>query len=634
MNKPDNFFSGKYFCGEGDTDYLQMLEIARQLFDPNPEYQNMAMLYTPRWNGLREGPTWDAWWIQNSYGTTYCGLPFIHEPFVTFLKNSNDLWFDQMGDGKRMGDKDWVAPDGCLCDCASPGWIFYKQGDGRIHIHDWAMEFTAAGLLMQAEMLLISRDPHDIEHYIPMLERCANFIETRCDPSNNLFLAGPAGNLLAPSYAGWKRPDGSYEKAYLAGLSITYIAALDRFIELEKLAGNIEKANLYAKQRERAKKGLPLLMTDEGYFIKSMDPDGVKHGIYGSEQYGYFESSPNHDAIAFRVVDDDQAEKIYEKIASIQGLRPYDFIIPNYPSLDDMYESAAGLWKFGQWVNGGHWSTCEGRMVMGYYRLGKYEDARRSMKRLLGFAKQFRMDNPLINFGSEVYQPREPINLCYDAFAPAAAMIRGLFEYIYNAEGLTLIPHIPSGVKHLTQKFPIRFGSKKLYISTLGNGEITSVMVNGKHYDLFDPKTVFLPYGETPGTAHISIALGNAMPDGKTQEREKTILVEAGSDDLPALWERYAKLRIFYSRLTDKGLGESYAASHAKLAINCISTVFERRERQIEGKIQSLPEPSQTAADKSYLDTANAVCDGLDNILKSYAGSDDPRKKLIYQLCS
>ena len=79
-----------------------------------------------------------------------------------------------------------------------------------------------------------------IAHYLPKLERSANFLETRRDPQNDLFLAGPAANLLAPSYAGWKRPDGSYGRAYLAGLSITYIAALDRLIELEKLAGQSE----------------------------------------------------------------------------------------------------------------------------------------------------------------------------------------------------------------------------------------------------------------------------------------------------------------------------------------------------------------------------------------------------------
>ena len=215
-----------------------------------------------------------------------------------------------------------------------------------------------------------------IAHYLPKLERCATFIETRRDPKNNLFLAGPAGNLLAPSYAGWKKPDGTYGKAYLAGLSITYIAALDRLIELEKLAGRADQARLYADRRDSARKGLPLLTTDEGYFIKLARSRRHAHGVYGAAKHGYFEASPNHDAIAFRVVDDAQAERIYAKIASIPGLRPHRFILPNYPSYDDMYEKPEGLWAFGTWVNGGHWSTCEARMILGYYRLGQYEDAR------------------------------------------------------------------------------------------------------------------------------------------------------------------------------------------------------------------------------------------------------------------
>ena len=96
-------FEGQYYRGTGDVEYLRLLDISRRMFAPDPEFQNLAMLYMPSWNGLVEGPTWDAWWIQNSYGTTYCALPFLTEPFVTFLQNSQDLWFDQMGDGKRVG---------------------------------------------------------------------------------------------------------------------------------------------------------------------------------------------------------------------------------------------------------------------------------------------------------------------------------------------------------------------------------------------------------------------------------------------------------------------------------------------------------------------------------------------------
>ena len=254
-------FEGRFFSGEGDAEYLQLLDIARRMYDPDPEFQHLAMLYTPVWNGFVEGPTWGAWWIQNSYGPTYCGLPFYTEPYVTFLQNAQDLWFRYMGDGKTAytvtvagSERTWTPPDGCLVDAARPGRPIHKQGDGKVEIHDWGLEFTAAGLLMQAELLLVGRDKKAIEDYLPKLRRCANLIESRRDPENNLFLAGPAGNLLAPSFAGWKRADGTYDKAYLTGLSITYIAALDRLIELETLADDAAKAAQYRDRRERARR--------------------------------------------------------------------------------------------------------------------------------------------------------------------------------------------------------------------------------------------------------------------------------------------------------------------------------------------------------------------------------------------
>ena len=509
-------FEGEFFSGEGDAAYLRILDISRRMFSADAEFQNAAMLYHPGWNGFVEGPTWGAWWVQNSYGTTYCALPFYTEPYVTFLQNAQDLWFDQIGDGKkvwRWRRYKWLVPDGHLCDAAAPGMVIPKQGDGRVDIHDWGIEFTAAGLLMQAELLLIGRDRDAVGRYLPRLERCASFIETRREAKNNLFLAGAAGNLLAPSYAGYKKPDGTYGKAYLAGLSITYIAALDRLVELEKFAGRADKAALYTKRRESARKGLKLLTTDEGCFIKSLDPDGTRHGVFGARKYGYFEAVCNHDAICFRVAGDEQAAKIYARLASIRGLRPHGLIITNYPSLDDMYVKPDGwLWKFGTWVNGGHWTTCEARMIMAYYRLGRHGDARRAMEEILKFAGAWRMDNPLVNFGAAVYQPNRPINLCYDTLGAPAAMVRGLLEYIYRADALTLVPHIPAGITRLEQHFPIRFGRKRLYLATAGSGPVTGVTVNSKPWKSFDAKSVLLPYDKTPDQAVIQIALGGAKP--------------------------------------------------------------------------------------------------------------------------
>ncbi|MGH7972532.1 MAG: hypothetical protein ACREIC_27780, partial [Limisphaerales bacterium] len=335
------------------------------------------------------------------------------------------------------------------------------------------------------------------------------------------------GNLLAPSYAGFKKPDGTYGMAYLTGLSVTYIAFLDRLVELEKLTGHDAQARMWSARRATARQGLAALATDEGYFVKSMDPDGALHGVYGAKKFGYFEASPNHDAICFRVVDDEEASKIYHKLASIPGLRPHDLIIANYPSLDDMYETPQGLWAFGTWVNGGHWTTCEARAVMAYYRVGAYDDTRRSMKQILSFAHRFRMDNPLVDFGNAVYQPAQPINITYDAFGAPAAMVRGLFEYLYTSDGLRLELHIPGGIEWLQQRFPIRFGTKRLYLAVTGKGPVTKVLVNGAEWKSFSTNSVFLSDTSTPELAAIQIVRGKTAP--------RTFRSTSSEDSLPPL---------------------------------------------------------------------------------------------------
>jgi hypothetical protein len=631
-----NSFEGQYYCGRGDTEYLRLLDISRRMFAPDPEYQNISMLYTTNWNGFVEGETWNAWWIQNSYGTTYSALPFLQEPYLTFLQNAQDLWFDQMGDGKRSSDKrngPIIAPDGCLCDAALPGRIVYWQGDGRIDIHDWAMEFTAAGVVMQAELLLINHDTTAIAKYLPKFERSLNFIETRRD-TNNLFLAGPAANLLAPSYAGGKKRDGTYGKAYLTGLSVNYIAALDRVIELQKLTGHAEKAKLYAKRRTTAKEGLHKLTTPDGYLFRALDPDGIKHGVYGAKEHGYFETSPNHDAIAFRVTDDVQSQKIYNKIASIPQLRTNTFILPNYPAYDDMYEKQDGIWSYGTWVNGGHWSTCEARMILAYYRLGKFDDAMRSMKQLLTFADKFRLDNPLTKCGADVYQPTLPINLCYDSFGRPAAMVRGLFEYLYKADELVLIPHIPSTITKLQQNFPIRFGAKRIYLRTHGIGVMTSVLVNGRRWNKRDRTTIHLPYDKLSDVTYVEIVFGNdtknAAPCPIPRFSHATDRSGTANDPLIA---RETKILDFCKRMDAAGFHDRYERSHAALCRDAIDTVFERQTKIEKGEIKKLASgASEKAADQSYVDAANRLFDGLNGLMHNYEKSSDAKRKQIASL--
>jgi hypothetical protein len=288
-----------------------------------------------------------------------------------------------------------------------------------------------------------------------------------------------------------------------------------------------------------------------------------------------------------------------------------------------MYEKPEGLWGYGTWVNGGHWSTCEARMVLAYYRLGQFEDARWSMRRLLTFAERFRMDNPLTKCGSDVYQPNVPINLCYDTFGPAAAFMRGLFEYLYRADSLTLIPHIPAGIEELQQLDAVRFGQKKLFLTTFGHGPVTGVRINGRKWKQFDSTSVFLPYDRTPSAAHIQILFGDAKPStGRTSVPARTNPpaiheTKPPSPDLAALDQRVGPLREFHRRLAKAGLAETPEAAHVQLALDCIETAHRRQQLLQTGQIKPLPGPAEAAADKSYLETAQKLCTGLDAVLKS-----------------
>ena len=529
-------YKGKYCTGEGDLNFLRLIDESFAFFHPNPAVPNISMLYEPNWNTLLESGGWDAWWIQNSYGFSYSVTPFLQEPWLSVLQRSWDMFWNNQGDGKRMGTptKDGmppttsplmalIAPDGSLGDAARPGEIIYKQGDGNIKVHDWFYEATAAGVVMQTEILLSSRDKKAIAYYLSKMERACNFIEKTRDSKNNLFLVGPACNLLAPSYGGVKQKDGTFGKGYLAGLSINYLAALDRMVELYKLVGNKEMIALYEHRQNITRQSLTQLLTPVGYFVKSIEPDGTRHGVLGQKQYGYLEGVANADAVALRVVDDLTARNIYKQIAAFPEIRPYDFLLTNAPGLDDTYWSwgntegkgMGGIHEFGCWVNGGVWATVEGRAILMYYRLGKFDDVYRSGIRAMKWAKDFRMDDHLTQRGENSYnlwydkgaqRHNNGVTVTVDNFAIPAATIRGLFDYEYKSDRLILRPRIPGSVTQFTQNQPVRFGDKKIYISCRNGGsKVKSVTVNGKSVKAETSDAVVLIYNDLPIESKVEI---------------------------------------------------------------------------------------------------------------------------------
>ena len=338
-------FDGRFISGSGDGVFLSLLDAAaRQHSTDDVELQTVLQLYRGDWDGLTEGTGWAAWWTQNSFGPTMAALPLMPPLEYAAVQHSQAWWFNSIANGSNFGKTGGAepAPDGCLCDAALPcsdnECAYYKQGDGNVPRHDWTFEESLSAVLMQAEMLLISRNVTGASQFMPLFMRTAAMLEARRDPQTayTTFLTGPSSNLLAPSFGGG--PNGS--QAWLTGVSVTYTAALDRMIQLAALIGS-PRALVVDLERRRSLNLQGLLkrllnapgsaVGGKRYFARSVDPaTGVRHGVLGAPAFGYFEASPNHDAVAWRIVDDALAEEIMGTIDALgPRLTPNGLILPN-----------------------------------------------------------------------------------------------------------------------------------------------------------------------------------------------------------------------------------------------------------------------------------------------------------------
>lgn len=103
--------------------------------------------------------------------------------------------------------------------------------------------------------------------------------------------------------------------------------------------------------------------------------------------------------------------------------------------------------------------------------------------------------------------------------------------------------------------------------------------------------------------------------------------------DLASVLAADGRLRKFYLNLAAQGLADSYEASHARLAIDCLATLHARLALLSEGKLKPLSNPvSQAAADQLYFDTARKLATGLAQAVAVYEKSTDARQQQMGRL--
>ncbi len=650
-------FSGPHVEGEGDLQILDALDAAFATTRPSPYGASLPLLYKRDWDGLVEGPVWPCWWIQNTFGATYAMMPFLgEEPYATWIANSQAMWFELMGDGRRKDARGLVAPDGCLCDAAFfwlnggsengfgdprlPGGGVGKERDGKIHEQgvwynqgdgatdaDWFIGTTVAGLVLEADRLLVRHEPAAARERLGQLQRVAAFLDTRRDPDVNLLRAGKGCNLLAPSYAP-RNQDGSPGQGYLTELSVNYVAGLERLAEVCELCGLGGQAAEYRATAGRVRQALPRLLTPAGCFIRGEDLAGTRRGVFGAARHGYFEAQPNHYAGAFRVTDDPANRRIIrfmlDQVKGPQppgGLAPHGLVIPNYPGYDD--HAGEGDMTYGFWCNGGGWPAHQGTMDMACFRAGEYAHPLAAWAALRPMLEAFRAEAPLRSWGLLPWPGTlsQPYNMVYDCWGAPAGLLRGLFEYGYTARGLRLWPHIPPGITRLAQKMPATFGRTRLFLAATGQGKPSRAVIDGQPRPLDADGSVFLALdGERPRVT-VEFLLGDAQPEGVPAASAQTSIPAAGDQ---AFWDPlpgpeisgFAEVGVFLAAMEKARLGEGYEAGQARVVVQVLAALRDRRQLAATGRLriprlEGIPPAKTDAVERLYATQARYLLGGL-----------------------
>jgi len=648
----ESSFDGKWVAGEGDVGKLELIEDAFETISPSARMLSINFLYKRDWDGLYEGMDWYAYWGQNSFGSEYGLMPFLEEPYATWIKNSHDLHLRTMGDGKLKDSLGIIKPDGALTDCTlfqltgdndlgfgslnrpndtiQTGELinvgtWSKQGDGGGPSSDYHFGSYAAQMIMELERLLVSRDKDNIREVLPQFERTVAMFNTRLDKERNLVKTGRASVLLAPVLHLPADENGESTLAYVSEVNANFAAALERMAELYGIIGDKDNADKHRAVVKHLKKGLGSLRDDSGSFIMYEDEDGIKHGVFGAEKHGYYEAAPNHDSVAMGITNDEDSKKIMDKMLSIKGLRPYKFILPNYPTYDE--EGYIGMQAYGGWVNGGHWGTTQGRANVAFLRVDEYDYPFEAWERQNKLFKSFRVGTPMPQMGKNAEYNHTPYIMIWDGWGSPAGILRGLFEYRYTADGINLRSHLPTGIINYTQKKAFVFGKTKVYLRVTGEGKVTKVTANGRSVKVKNG-WVILDNLNADKTEKVSVEIvrGKAKARGEYRvPKEKPLEIPADDSpiwDLGEFADKYhvdmKKLGHFYRAMVAEGYGDTYECIMARTALEVFFSRDERIKGLADGTIDTpvdeygvIAAPVQDAVTFAYLQNARFIAGGL-----------------------
>jgi hypothetical protein len=231
-----------------------------------------------------------------------------------------------------------------------------------------------------------------------------------------------------------------------------------------------------------------------------------------------------------------------------------------------------------------------------------------------------------------------------DNFAIPAATIRGLFDYDYRSDRLVLRPRVPGCITQYTQKQPVRFGEKHLYISCRNGGpKVKSVAINGKRVKVHSPEAVVLMYDGLPNDAKIEIITEGGWPRKSSTTVYPAIPAlltakdteAAARAELPESLQQPFAILSAMSKLLSAESGADYERAFIKDALaSCEAYRIRAMMEPGPGYYRPITAERREGVNKFFERTALGMYEGFARRMAVYAEGVDARQKRVAALFS
>ncbi len=500
------------FCecsGAGSESFAALLNDTAAAF-----FGGLPRLADDKLKLLVEGGKWQGCWSQNYFGM-YCATPLLEGKLLDYHENTLEAFFDLQGDGRRTDMKGFTAPEGALPEYLALWNGFpeprYKndESSGLAAEFDFWVEGSAASVISLCDLLLARLDREKVARYLPGIEKALQWLLSRKDPATGLLQVGPAGTLIERAYGATYRRKGVADPGLPAGCAVNTVRALKLAAELELLMGRKEQAAAYRREAAELAQAIELLVEEDSYLINYLDADGLRHGVFGAERFGYFEGTANIDGAAWGILAPDRARRTLMKL---KNLSPTPLAVSVWPIRDDAHYSYQkndpAYGGAGSHWNGAAWFSSQARYLLALLKNGLFAEAQAVGKAMLAVHDSGTMRDVMDDYGRQApgaNNPEKSGTFYIDGFGAFAGLLRGLFEVEYLASGVALLPHLPEEIGSYVQHVPFFRGGKRILPRVTGCGNtVREARVNGEPCDApFREGRFFFPGETLPDTAEI-----------------------------------------------------------------------------------------------------------------------------------